>query len=122
MNRNFQAKSKVQRRPYKVKRTRFSEFNRCFSRQKDCCSKNGKSSEETFHKLLNIPIDMTIRLCGKQATVQEILNLKDGSVLQLNNLLGEEIELLANQKVIAVGKIVNREGQFAFMVEQLIEK
>ena len=56
--------------------------------------------------LLDIPLQISVELGRGRMTIQEILQLGHGSVVALNRLAGEPVDVLINEKLIARGEVV----------------
>jgi len=56
--------------------------------------------------LLDIPLEITAELGRSRMIINDLLQLGQGSVIELNKLAGEPLEILVNQKLIARGEVV----------------
>jgi len=56
--------------------------------------------------ILDIPLQVTVELGRKRLLVHDLLQLSQGSVIELSKQIGEPFEVLINQKLIARGEIV----------------
>ncbi len=56
--------------------------------------------------VLDIPVEIVVELGKTKLTIQEVLNLTLGSVVELNKLSGESVDVLANGKPFAEGEVV----------------
>ena len=56
--------------------------------------------------LLDIPLKVTVELGRTNILIKELLQLGQGSVLELNKLAGEPLEVLVNGKLVARGEVV----------------
>ena len=56
--------------------------------------------------ILDIPLRVTVELGRTKMAVNELLNLGQGSVIELNKLAGEPMEVFVNDKLIARGEAV----------------
>jgi flagellar motor switch protein FliN/FliY len=72
--------------------------------------------------ILDLELPVIIRLGSAEMTLQEILRLASGTVIELNKTVEEPVELLVNNKVIAKGEVVVVEGNFAFRVTEIESK
>lgn len=70
--------------------------------------------------LKDIPLHVTVRLGRAQMTIEEILELGKGSIIELDRLAGEDVDLLVNGKLIAKGEVVVIEENFAFRVKKIV--
>ncbi len=67
---------------------------------------NGQPSSRDINFLLDIPIEVTVQLGTTRMLIKELLQLGQGSVVELEKLAGEPMEILANSKLIARGEVV----------------
>src|SRR3974377_515670 len=66
--------------------------------------KKGKAS--SMELLLDIPLEITAELGRTRMIINDLLQLGQGSVVALNKVAGEPLEILVNQKLIARGEVV----------------
>jgi len=72
--------------------------------------------------ILDLELPIVIRLGKAEMTLQEIVRLGPGSIIELNKSVDEPVELLVNNKMIASGEVVVVEGNFAFRVTEVQSK
>ncbi|XIG87860.1 flagellar motor switch phosphatase FliY [Priestia aryabhattai] len=97
--------------PVDVQPASFSEFEHVSSPQGD--SRN-------LDMLLDIPLQVTVELGRTRRTVQEILALSSGSIIELDKLAGEPVDILINSKLIAKGEVVVIDENFGVRVTDII--
>ncbi|MDC3250111.1 FliM/FliN family flagellar motor switch protein [bacterium] len=73
-----------------------------------------------FDQLSDIKLPVNLELAGKKLTVRELLDLHEGSVLQLNRLAGENVDLMVNARSIAKGEVVITNNKFGFRLVSLL--
>ncbi|MBW2145406.1 MAG: flagellar motor switch protein FliN [Deltaproteobacteria bacterium] len=56
--------------------------------------------------IMDIPLKLTVELGRTEMTIQDLLQLGQGSVIELGKIAGEPIEVLVHQKLIARGEVV----------------
>ncbi|GMT47644.1 Flagellar motor switch protein FliN [hydrothermal vent metagenome] len=56
--------------------------------------------------LLDVPLEITVELGKTKMLIQELVQLGQGSVIELEKLAGEPMEILVNNKLIARGEVV----------------
>jgi flagellar motor switch protein FliN/FliY len=61
---------------------------------------------ETLAPLTDVPLEITIRLGRTRLTLGELLKLRAGTVLTLEQEVGEPAEILVGDKVVALGEMV----------------
>lgn len=80
---------------------------------------NGKRNLDL---LMSVPLQVTAELGKCKMTVQEILKLGAGSVVELDRMAGGPVDLLVNNKLVARGEVVAIEDNFGVRVTEIIEK
>jgi flagellar motor switch protein FliN len=69
--------------------------------------------------LLHVPLQLTAELGGCRMSLAQILKLGVGSVVELDRLAGEPIDVLVNDRPIARGEIVAIDERFAVRITSL---
>lgn len=72
--------------------------------------------------LLDVPLQVTVELGRTKRSVQEILNLSAGSIIELDKLAGEPVDILVNNKLIAKGEVVVIDENFGVRVTDIISQ
>jgi flagellar motor switch protein FliN len=70
--------------------------------------------------LLDIPLQVTVELGRKRLVVHDLLQLNQGSVIELTKQIGEPFEVLVNQKLIARGEVVVINDKFGVRITDII--
>lgn len=78
--------------------------------------KTGEASEDSFDLLLDVPLKVTVQLGGTRLRIQELLELGQGSIIELERLAGEPVDILANGRPIALGEVVVVNDRYAVRV------
>ena len=73
-----------------------------------------------FDLLMRVPLHVTAELGGCKMTIEEILRLGTGSILDLNRSAGGPIDLLVNDKIVARGDIVAVGENFGVRITELV--
>jgi len=76
--------------------------------------------ENSIEMLFDIPLQITAELGRTTMSIQEILKLSSGSIIELNKLAGEPSELLVNGKLIAKGEVVVVDESFGIRITEII--
>lgn len=72
--------------------------------------------------LLDIPLQVTVELGRTKKMIKEILELSPGSILELDKLAGEPVDILVNNKLIAKGEVVVIEENFGVRVTDILSQ
>jgi flagellar motor switch protein FliN/FliY len=70
--------------------------------------------------LLDVPMEVTVELGRATKNVQEVLSLGEGSIIELDKLAGEPVDLLVNGKIIAKGEVVVIDENFGVRVTEIV--
>lgn len=73
-----------------------------------------------LNMLLDIPLQVTVELGRTKRRVKEILELSHGSIIELDKLAGEPVNILVNNKLIAVGEVVVIDENFGVRVTDIL--
>ncbi len=70
--------------------------------------------------ILDIPLEVTVELGRTNMLINDLLQLGQGSVVELNKLAGEPLEILVNRKLIARGEVVVVNEKFGVRLTDII--
>ncbi|WP_192601430.1 flagellar motor switch phosphatase FliY [Bacillus sp. OAE603] len=81
-----------------------------------------ENEARNLNMLFDIPLNVTVELGRTKRSVKEILELTTGSILELDKLAGEPVEILINSKLIAKGEVVVIDENFGVRVTDIVSK
>ncbi len=70
--------------------------------------------------LLDVPLPITVELGRTDMTIRDILDLGPGSVVELNRVAGEPVDILVNGKLVARGEVVVIDENFGVRVVDIV--
>ena len=70
--------------------------------------------------IMDVPLRVSVELGRSSMTVEEVLALGPGSVIELNKLAGEPVDVLVNDRLIARGEVVVVDENFGVRVTEVI--
>ena len=70
--------------------------------------------------LLDIPLEITVQLGTTRMMIRELLQLGQGSVIELEKLAGEPMEIFANKRLVARGEVVVINEKFGVRLTDVI--
>jgi flagellar motor switch protein FliN/FliY len=87
-----------------------------------------KAGDDAINKLkvqnldfiLDIPLKVTVELGRTEVVIKDLLQLGQGSVLELDKLAGEPLEILVNGKLVAKGEVVVVNEKFGIRLTDII--
>lgn len=77
-------------------------------------------SIEGFDRVQDIPLEITVELGRTRLLIRDILELGIGSIVELEKMAGEPVDLLANGLLIARGEVVVIEDNFGVRITEII--
>jgi len=83
-------------------------------------SESDEKKDRNLQLILDIPLRVTVELGRTKMAVSELLNLGQGSVIELNKLAGEPMEVFVNDKLIARGEAVVVNEKFGVRLTDII--
>lgn len=81
-----------------------------------------QSDESNLNMLLDIPLNVTVELGRTKKLIKDILDLSQGSIIELDKLAGEPVDILVNNKLIAKGEVVVIDENFGVRVTDIINQ
>jgi len=78
------------------------------------------SLAEDLNLVLDIPVRMTVELGRTKMTIKELLRLSQGSVVPLEGLAGEPLDILINGYLIAQGEVVVVSDKFGVRITDIL--
>ncbi|WP_430785915.1 flagellar motor switch phosphatase FliY [Virgibacillus flavescens] len=81
-----------------------------------------KNEQRNLDLLLDIPLKVTVELGRTKRTIRDILDLSSGSIIELDKLAGEPVDIFVNEKLIAKGEVVVIDENFGVRVTDIISQ
>jgi flagellar motor switch protein FliN len=82
---------------------------------------DGGPQEADMRRVSEVPLELSVEIGRTQMTVGETLDLRAGSIVTLDRLAGEPVDLLVNGTPIARGEVVVVDEQFGLRVTEILE-
>ena len=76
--------------------------------------------KENIDILMDVPLEVTVELGKTSKKIKEILEFSPGTIIELDKLAGEPIDILVNGKYVAKGEVVVIEENFAIRITSII--
>ncbi len=77
-------------------------------------------SQENIGLIMDVPLEVTVELGRTKKSISEILEFAPGTIIELNRVAGEPIDVLVNGKFVAKGEVVVIEESFGIRVTEII--
>lgn len=79
-------------------------------------AEDDNAANNNISMLHDVPLLITVELGRTQMSVGEVLNLRHGSVVELDRLAGEPVDVRVNDRLIAQGEVVVIEDKFGIRI------
>lgn len=70
--------------------------------------------------ILDVPLELTVELGRKRMYIKEVLELTVGSIVELDRVAGEPVDVLVNGRIMARGEVVVIEDNFGIRITEII--
>ncbi len=78
---------------------------------------NGVAS---FDMLMDVQLQLTVELGRTELTVRQVLDLQKGSVVELDRIAGDAVDVFVNEHLIARGEVVVVDDKFGVRITELV--
>ena len=72
--------------------------------------------------LMDISLEVVVELGRTKKKINEVLELSQGSIIELDRVSGEPVDLLINGKIVAKGEVVVIEDYFGIRITEIVNK
>lgn len=101
-----------QPQPVNVQPAQFSPFAGQFATQ---------FAKENIDLIMDVPLEVTVELGRASKSISEILDFAPGTIIELNRIAGEPVDVLVNGKFVAKGEVVVIEESFGVRITEIIK-
>ncbi len=77
--------------------------------------------QENIDLIMDVPLDVAVELGRTTKTIQEGLDMNPGTIIELDKIAGEPIDVLVNGKYVAKGEVVVIEESFGVRITDIIK-
>jgi flagellar motor switch protein FliN len=78
--------------------------------------------EKRLELLLDVPLDLSVELGRARMTIQDLLGLGPGSVIELDKIAGEPLDILVNDRLVARGEAVVVNDKFGVRITDIVSQ
>ena len=75
--------------------------------------------QENIDLIMDVPLEVTVELGRCNKSIKEILDFSPGTIIELNKLAGEPVDVLVNGKFVAKGEVVVIEENFGIRITEI---
>ena len=97
------------------------EANKSEEIKSDNAEKNERTGLENLKVLENIDVKLTVEVGGAEIKLRELLRINEGSVIELERLAGDPLDILANGTIIAKGEVVMIGERFGIRFTEVVD-
>ena len=78
------------------------------------------NQQENIDLIMDVPLEVTVELGRTSKSIHDILEFAPGTIIELNKIAGEPIDVLVNGKYVAKGEVVVIEESFGIRITEII--
>ena len=97
------------------------ETNKAEEVNSDNVENNERTGLENLRVLENIDVKLTVEVGGAEIKLRELLRINEGSVVELERLAGDPLDILANGTIIAKGEVVMIGERFGIRFTEVVD-
>ena len=109
----YQMPQQPPQQPVNVQQAQFTSFEAANVTQNEA---------RNLNMLLDIPLQVAVELGRTKRSVKEILELSGGSIIELDKLAGEPVDILVNNRLIAKGEVVVIDENFGVRITDILSQ
>ena len=79
------------------------------------------NGNENIDLIMDVPLEVTVELGRTSKSIKDILDFTPGTIVELNKIAGEPIDILVNGKYVAKGEVVVIEESFGVKITEIIK-
>ena len=87
----------------------------------DSMDRLGKEQAQNLDLIMEVPLQVTVEIGRARRKVQDILEFAKGSLVVLDKLAGDQVDLFVNGKCIARGEVVVIEDNFGVRITEIVQ-
>lgn len=84
-------------------------------------ARSDRASIENLRVLENIDVSLTVEVGSAEIKIRDLLRLNEGSVIELDRLAGDPLDILANGTMIAKGEVVMVGERFGIRFSEIVD-
>lgn len=88
--------------------------------EKQPATQAGSPSESNIDLLLDVTLRVTVELGRTRMKLAQILELQHGSVVELDRLAGDPVDIFVNDRIVARGEVVVVDDKFGVRITEMV--
>jgi flagellar motor switch protein FliN/FliY len=85
-------------------------------------NENNNDQTRRLDLLLDVPLDIAVELGRARMSIQDLLTLGPGSVIELDKIAGEALDILVNDRLVARGEAVVVNDKFGVRITDIVSQ
>jgi flagellar motor switch protein FliN/FliY len=85
-------------------------------------NENNNDQTRRLDLLLDVPLDIAVELGRARMSIQDLLALGPGSVIELDKIAGEALDILVNDRLVARGEAVVVNDKFGVRITDIVSQ
>jgi len=81
-----------------------------------------EEQSQNLDLIMSVPLEVAVEIGRTRKKVQEILSLSKGSLVVLNKLAGDQVDVFVNGKCIAHGDVVVVDDNFGIRISEIVRR
>lgn len=90
------------------------------SQEKQAVAKEGERGMKNFEFLLDIPLNISVEVGRTRILIKDLLQMREGSVVELDKLAGDSLDVYVNSRLIAKGEAVLVNDKFGIRLTDVV--
>ncbi|MFP6888593.1 MAG: flagellar motor switch protein FliN, partial [Nitrospinota bacterium] len=82
--------------------------------------REGEDGEVNVDLIMDLPLEMVVELGRTKMLINDLLQIGQGSVIELNKQVGEALDILVNGKLVARGEVVVVKDKFGVRITEVL--
>ena len=82
---------------------------------------NPLTQQENIDLIMDVPLQVTVELGRVSKSIKDILEFSPGTIVELNKIAGEAVDVLVNGKYVAKGEVVVIEENFGVRITEIVK-
>ena len=78
--------------------------------------------KENIELIMDVPLEVKVELGKTNKSIKDVLEFAPGTVIELNKIAGEPVDVLVNGKYVAKGEVVVLEENFAVRITEILDE
>jgi len=84
-------------------------------------SYDGMGAQTNIDLIMDVPLEVTVELGRTKKAISDVLDFAPGTIIELDKIAGEPVDVLVNGKLVAKGEVVVIEESFGVRVTEIIK-